>query len=213
MFSAQDREALLCAGSARTYSAGDVVISEGDHTTFVVAILEGWAVVSTNTRRGGRLILAVRGAGDVIGDLSAIDGRPRSATVSALNNLRTVTVPGERFRSFLGTHPEAAVVVMGQLGARLRDSDQQRRVLASETVLQRLAKLLVEFAGRGGTRTSHGILIDLRFPQNDLAASIGSTREAVAKALRVLRDRGILHTKPRQILVIHLDLLTALAGE
>ncbi len=208
-----DRDALLALGSPRVYSGGTVILREGERTTFVVAILAGWSVVSTATDRGGRLILALRGAGDVIGDLAAIDERPRSATVTALHEVRSVIIPGERFRGFLFSRPAASRMIMRQIGARLRDPDSGRRELASSTVLERLAGLLTELADRRGQRTEAGVAIDLALPQHDLAASVGATREAVAKGLRVLRDRGIVRTGQRQLVVIHPDLLRLLTRQ
>jgi CRP-like cAMP-binding protein len=207
---ARDRDALLALGSPRTYPDGAALVREGERTTFVVAILAGWSVVSTATDRGGRLILALRGAGDVIGDLAAIDERPRSATVTALGEIRAVVIAGERFRGFLFSRPGAARVIMRQIGARLRDADSGRRELASSTVLERLAALLTELADRRGRDTEGGVTIDLALPQHDLAASVGATREAVAKGLRVLRDRGIVRTGQRKLVVIHPDLLRLL---
>ncbi|KAA2254974.1 Crp/Fnr family transcriptional regulator [Solihabitans fulvus] len=210
---ARDREALLRVGTPRNYVAGQSPILEGDRTTFALAILDGWAVVLTTTQRGRRMIFAIRGPGDIVGELSAIDGQPRSTTVSALSPLRTILMPGDRFRSFLDTHPATSAALMSHFSHRLRESDLDRRALASSTVLQRLARLLLELVEHVGTPTPQGTLVDLPLAQYDLAASIGSTREAMAKALRVLRERGIVHTHARRVLILHPDLLDVLAGD
>jgi CRP-like cAMP-binding protein len=90
-------------------------------------------------------------------------------------------------------------------------SNAERRVLASATVLQRLARLLVELATRQGVPAAGSMAISPALPQRDLAASIGATREAVAKALRVLQERDIVRTGPRRLIVIHPELLELLA--
>jgi len=208
----RDRQALLALGTARRVRRGISILRQDEQSRFVALITAGWVTVSTLTPRGDSLILAIRGAGDVIGDLAALDGRPRSATVTALDDISVVVVTGERFRGYLTTHPTAASAYMRNLGARLRDADAERRALASATVLQRLARLLAELAAQQGVNSAEGITISPALPQRDLAASIGATREAVAKALRVLRERDIVRTGPRQLVVIHPELLTLLAG-
>ncbi|MFE0171248.1 Crp/Fnr family transcriptional regulator [Streptomyces sp. NPDC059002] len=210
----QDRAALLALGVARDYAAGDVLLPERATTSYVVAILSGWAMVSVETERGHRLILALRGAGELVGELAAVDRRPRSATVAALGDVGSVVIPGDRFRGFLGASPAASALVLKQLSSRLRSSDGERRSLASENVLQRLAARLVELAHRTGRRNPDGsVTIDLPLPQHDLAASVGSTREAVAKALRLLREQGIVRTATRRLVVTDVEPLRLLAGD
>lgn len=208
----RDRQALLALGTARQVRRGISILRQDEQSRFVALITVGWVTVSTLTSRGDSLILAIRGAGDVIGDLAALDGRPRSATVTALDDISLVVVTGERFQGYLTTHPAAASAYMRNLGARLRDADAERRALVSATVLQRLARLLAELAAQQGINAAEGITISPALPQRDLAASIGATREAVAKALRVLRERDIVRTGPRQLVVIHPELLNLLAG-
>ncbi|MFF3937090.1 Crp/Fnr family transcriptional regulator [Streptomyces phaeofaciens] len=210
----RDRAALLALGVARGYRTGEVLLSENATTSYVVALLGGWATVSVSTERGSRLILALRGAGELVGELAAMDRRPRSATVTALGDVDAVVIPGDRFRGFLAASPAVSALAFRQLGSRLRSADGERRSLASENVLQRLAARLLELATRTGRRAADGsVTVDLPLPQHDLAASVGSTREAVAKALRLLRERGIVRTATRQVVVMELEPLRLLAGE
>jgi CRP/FNR family transcriptional regulator, cyclic AMP receptor protein len=207
----EDRRVLLASGSPRSYAPGDVVVRERETSTFVLAILSGWSVVSVETERGTRLILALRGKGEVIGDLAAVDQHPRSATVTALSALRGVVLPGEGFRRFLAARPVATRLIMRQLSFRLRSADGERRSLASETVLQRLCARLVELVERAGRPAPEGVVVDLPLPQHDLASAIGATREAVAKALRLLRAQGLVETGPRRLVVTDTEVLRLLA--
>ncbi|MFJ3901327.1 Crp/Fnr family transcriptional regulator [Streptomyces sp. NPDC090025] len=206
-----DRRALLAEGAPRTYAPGDIMIRERDTTAYVIALLSGWSVVSVGTERGARLILALRGAGEVVGDLAAVDQRPRSATVTALGRVEAVVISGDRFRRFLAARPHATSLIMRQLANRLRSADVERRSLASETVLRRLAARLVELAERAGRRDGSGTVVELPLPQHDLAAAIGATREAVAKALRLLREQGVVKTAQRTVVVVDMPLLVLLA--
>ncbi|GGT97668.1 MULTISPECIES: Crp/Fnr family transcriptional regulator [Streptomyces] len=207
----RDRRALLAEGTPRSYEPGEVMIRERDTSAYVLALMSGWAVVSVETERGTRLILALRGSGEVVGDLAAVDRRPRSATVTALGRVDSVSISGDRFRRFLAEHPHATSLIMRQLSARLRSADVERRSLASETVLQRLAARLVELAERAGRPADAGTVLELPLPQHDLAAAIGATREAVAKALRLLREQDVVRTANRRVVVIDMPVLLLLA--
>ncbi|MFB7453963.1 Crp/Fnr family transcriptional regulator [Streptomyces sp. NPDC057027] len=208
---AADRRSLLAEGARRVYEPGEVMIRERDTTAYVLALLSGWSVVSVGTERGSRLILALRGAGEVVGDLAAVDRGPRSATVTALGTVEAVAVSGDRFRRFLAARPHATALIMRQLATRLRSADVERRALASETVLQRLAARLLELAERAGRRADGGTVLELPLPQHDLAAAIGATREAVAKALRLLREQDVVRTAHRTVVVLDMPVLVLLA--
>jgi CRP-like cAMP-binding protein len=101
---------------------------------------------------------------------------------------------------------------MRQLSSRLRSADGERRSLASETVLQRLAVRLVELVERAGRPAADGVVVDLPLPQHDLASAVGATREAVAKALRLLREKGLVETGTRRLVVTDTEVLRLLAG-
>lgn len=207
----QDRTALLSLGTPREYAPGEVLLREGETSTFVLVILSGWSLALAGTENGARLILALRGAGEVVGDLAAMDRRPRSATVTALGPVRGVVISGQRFRGFLAARPHATALIMRQLASRLRSADAERRSLASGTVLQRLAARLLELLERTGRDVPEGVALDPPLPQHELAAAVGATREAVAKALRLLREEGVVVTGSRRLVVTDMELLRLLA--
>jgi CRP/FNR family cyclic AMP-dependent transcriptional regulator len=210
MLDPEDAAALLHAGISRHYRPGDVMMSEGDTTAFVLVLRTGHAMVALTTEQGGRLILAIRGPGDIVGELSAIDGSARSATVTALVGTDAVLVPGDWFHEALTRSPALSRAVMRAIGGRLRDADAQRRKLAAAPLLQRVAQALTELVDRTGRPVPEGTMIDLPLPQHELAALVGATREGTAKALRMLRESGIVRTLPRRILITDRDLLRAI---
>jgi CRP-like cAMP-binding protein len=131
----QERESLLSLGAPRTSGTGEVLMCERDASSFVLAILAGWSAASVETDRGARVILALRGAGEVVGDPSAVDQRPRGATVTALGRVETVSVPGALPPR---PPPQATSLIMRRLSGRLRSADLERRSLASEAVRENL---------------------------------------------------------------------------
>ncbi|MEU5637136.1 Crp/Fnr family transcriptional regulator [Streptomyces rishiriensis] len=213
------REDLLRLGSERPFAAGEHLMRESEPGRNVVVLLDGWSAVSISTGRSSyRLLLALRGPGELVGEMAMVDGSPRSATVTALGEVRAVTMASDRFRRFLADHPEAGGLVMAQLAARLRGADEERRSLVSLTVLQRVAARLLEFAdlplpdGREAGAAGAETALPVDLAQHDLADAVGATREAVAKALRPLRDAGVVRTRPRRIEILDRTVLRLLAA-
>ena len=217
------RKDLFRISVERTFRADEHLLHEQDDSSHVLVLLEGWAVVSTATdRSSARLILALRRRGEVVGEMAALGGIRRSASVTALGPVRTLVVPGARFRAFAGRDPQVSAVLMAQLVSRLRTADEERRTLASLTVLQRVARRLLELAdlqgapsaptATHGTGTGDAYPVLAQFAQHDLADAVGATREAVAKSLRLLRTAGVVRTRPRRIELIDHDELRLLAA-
>lgn len=226
---APEYESVMALGHRKEYPADTPLLTEGDRTGHVVIVLRGWATVSRTTDRGAtRLILGLRGPGELLGEMAALDNHPRSATVRALGTVEATVIGGDAFRRFLATHPRVSGLVIRQLTFRLRSADQERSALASLTVLQRLASRLTELsrvapsgpyapsasgsgptgAGRTGAGTT-GTVVHLA--QDELAATVGATREAVAKALRLLRTQNIVRTGTRMVEILDPALLALLA--
>jgi CRP-like cAMP-binding protein len=231
--SAADRAALLALGARRPYGAREQLLGEGERSSFVLVILSGWCTVRRSTERG-ELILGLRQDGELIGEMAALDSRPRSASVTALGAVEALVVPAERFRGFMAARPYVTGLVMTQLTARLRSADDERRALASTTVLERLAAFLVELAERTGrplelpgagpgpprppgrrAPADRPVAVRLPLPlsQSEIASAVGATREAVAKALRLLREEGLVRTRPGAIVVADMAPLRLLGGD
>ncbi|PZS33965.1 MAG: Crp/Fnr family transcriptional regulator [Pseudonocardiales bacterium] len=188
-------------GRRSQWKRGATLFSEGDPSDWVVALRSGRVKVSSFTDQGTEVVLAIRGPDALVGELSAIDSQPRSATVSALEPVAGIVISVAEFTGFLRSHPRAAVCLMQMVSDRLRDADRKRIEFGSSDALGRVAGRLVELAERFGATTQDGIRIALPLSQQELAGWIGCSRDAVAKALRVLRDRGWIDTQRRQITV------------
>ncbi|GAA2255124.1 Crp/Fnr family transcriptional regulator [Streptomyces atrovirens] len=213
----QEYEGVMALGSRKRYPADAHLLTEGDRSSHVVITIRGWVTVSVVTDRGAtRLILGLRGPGELLGEMAALDRHPRSATVRALGPVEAQVISGDAFRRFLALHPRVSGLVIRQLTFRLRSADQERSALASLTVLQRLAGRLVELSGAdpSGPYAPSGPAASgpvVQLAQDELAATIGATREAVAKALRLLRIQNVVRTGNRMVEIIDPGLLALLA--
>lgn len=117
-------DALQALAIPKRYPTGTTVFREGDRSDHVLIVRRGRVKIATLRRRGHEVVLAERGAGDILGELSAIDGLPRSADAVAVDDVEAWSMTTEDFATFLQTRPGAALRVLELLTARLRHADR-----------------------------------------------------------------------------------------
>jgi CRP/FNR family cyclic AMP-dependent transcriptional regulator len=176
----------------------------------VLLLRSGRVKVSSLTVTGGESVLAFRGPGDLVGELSALDAEPRSATVVAVDCVEALVVADQEFRAFLAERPAAAMALLRVLAWRLRDSDAKRIQFAAYTTASRVAARLLELCERFGSREGQAIRIVLPLSQEELAGWAGASLEAVGRALRTMRSLGWIETRRREIRVLDLEALRGL---
>ena len=113
-----EAEDLRSVGRPRRYGAGVTLFHQGDDAGPVIVLLSGRVKVVSLTSAGREVIVAVRGPGDLLGELSAIDDEPRAATVITLEPVEALLVAGSAFAAFLERRPRAALVMLRMLAAR-----------------------------------------------------------------------------------------------
>jgi CRP-like cAMP-binding protein len=204
--------ALVRAGSVRKFPAHTALFHSGDPSTHVVLLLDGWVKVSANSRNGYEALLAIRGPGDLLGELSALDGKPRSATVLTLVPVEASVLPADRFLELLHSRPRLAITLLGYLAGRLRDADGSRLEFGAFSLMERLARLLLTLADVHGVSERSGVVIDIPLSQRDLAGSVGASREAVARLLRILRERHVITMKRQRIVIVQSQVLESIGG-
>jgi len=199
-------------GRRQRMRPGAVLFSEGDASNRVVLLLSGRVKVSSFADEGQETVLGFRGAGDVLGELSAIDGEEHNATVTVVEEGEALIVPAPRFLAALEERPGLAVALLRLVVARLRDADHKREEFVSLDVAGRVAHRLVELAETYGEPVDGGTRIGLTLSQRELAGWVGSSREAVNKALAQLEDAGLVAREGRRLVVPDLDGLRRRAG-
>jgi CRP-like cAMP-binding protein len=192
-------------GRSRRLPAGTSLFVEGTRSDAVVVVITGRVKVFSSADDGAEVVLAIRGPGALLGELAAIDERPRSASVKCLEAVVVLTVGLREFTAFLHAHPRTMWLLMRILADRLRDADRKRLEFGAYDTLNRVARRLVELVDRFGEPTESGIKITLPFTQDELASWVGGSREAVAKALRALRARGYVRTGRRTVTVVDIE--------
>lgn len=207
-----ERAALRAVGHRRRVKTGALIFVEGTRSDNVVIVTAGRVKVFCTSADGTESVLAIRSPGALLGELSAIDDAPRSASVIALEPVEVLAVGAAEFTAFLRSRPRLMWMLVQTLTSRLRDADQKRIEFGAHDTLRRVARRLIELAERHGEAVPDGIRISVPLTQEDLASWVGSSREATAKALRSLRERGCLATQRRTITVLNLAELRRRAG-
>ncbi len=201
------RATLLALGTETCYPARSAVLREGEDSTHVLLIMNGWLKVTSSSGTGYEALLALRGPGDIVGETSAVNSAPRSATVTALEPVRALSIRESAFTSFLSEQPQAALQLLRLMTGRLAAGDRKRLEYASCTVRQRLARLLLELAASHGEQVPDGTAIRVPLTRSEIAGSVGASREAVTRLLGELRDRQVVVTRGRVLIVRQPDKL------
>jgi CRP/FNR family transcriptional regulator, cyclic AMP receptor protein len=206
-----DRRDLLELGRRLRLRGGSTALVEGQVSGQVLLLLGGHVRACSTSAEGRESLLAVRRPGDLVGELSALDGLPHSATVSAFEPVEALSISASLFRDFLRTHPDVALAVLELITERLRDADRKRAEFGSMDATGRVAARLVELADEHGESVGGAVRIDLALSQEELASWVGASREAVSRALRLFRERGWIATRRRAIMVLDLEALRSRA--
>jgi CRP-like cAMP-binding protein len=201
----EEVSAIRARAIARRFERGATLMHHDEVPGRVLVIERGHAKVTLLSEDGREVILAFRGPGDLLGEVSALGGEPRSATVRALEPIDALAVGADDFNALLEAHPRIALVVLRVVIERLREADRQQFELAAYQTLGRVARRIVELAERFGEPENGGLRIALGISQEELAGWAGASREATSKALHDLRAMSLIATERRHITVRSID--------
>lgn len=184
------RLALLACGRPRVFKPGDVLMARGDPpVTGLEVILSGKVKIVGSDKDGQVRVLAFREAGDVVGELGVLTGKPRTATVVAARRVETVMIRAHEFADLIRAYPEVQAAVAGTLAAKLQMATSRRLDFDGCPVIVRVAVRLLERASTDGWTAREGIII--RLTQPELAELVGASVPSVQKSLEQLRQPGI----------------------
>lgn len=196
---------LLPAGEVRRYEPGEVLLSQGDPATHVLMLAAGRVKVLRRSADGSVLVLAVRGPGEILGEISVLGGDGRSATVIAVDPCETRVMLADRFLLLVRSLGLESQLLRHAMG-RIREGEAWRAEIAALPAGPRLVRTLLRLATPGPTAP-----IDVGLDQTELGQAAGLARSTVAVELGRLRDSGLITTARRRVIVTDIDGLRALA--
>ncbi len=195
-------QALLASGMPRRYVTGEALVRQGEQGRHVLALNYGLVKVTRFESDGHEMVLAVRGRGEIIGEVTYLGDQVRSATVTAIHVCVAYIIPHSSFRRIVEEFSLSGLVLR-HLITRLRESEEMRFELAILSPRRRIARTLLRFSLGG----------ELTLPQVDLARAVGLSRSAVALELAWLRDHGLVITGRGRVTITAASGLRRLADE
>lgn len=197
-----DLETLERVISTHRSPAKTVIFSahEAGQTLFIITV--GRVKVSAMTHDGREIILAILKRSDFFGEMSLLDGKPRSATVTAVEDTELLVLQRDDFLAMLDRNPQLALRMLETMATRLRKTDRRVESLALMSVYGRIAGILLQLAEEDGIRVGYDVIIPHRPLHVDIAKMAGTTRETVTRVLNDLRERGYLKLDGRRMTII-----------
>jgi CRP/FNR family cyclic AMP-dependent transcriptional regulator len=177
-------QSLFAKARPVSLAASETLFVAGEEGDGCYRVEEGLLKASVAAATGGERILAILGPGSVVGELSVIDGGPRSASVTALRDSKLSFIGRAAFEAFGQSTPELYRHMTALLALRLRDTNDALLATNFLSVKGRVARALLSLAEAFGRDLGQGrILIRQKVSQSDLAAMAGIARENVSRVL------------------------------
>lgn len=185
------------------YPKHRVILRQGDEGTHLLLLTRGVVKVVASSESGTDMLLGIRVAGDLVGEMAAFEERPRSGSVIACGEVAASIIALADLERFLARHPEVTKALMATLSARLRWANQRRLDSRAYDAPVRLARVLVEL-GRAYAQPARdgdgrcqvlGVMIN----QSELASLSGLALPTAEKALAALSRMGLVECSYRRI--------------
>jgi CRP/FNR family transcriptional regulator, cyclic AMP receptor protein len=205
-----DVEQIAARMVRRAYGRGDVILSQGGAPGAMHLITAGAVKITIASDEGKEVILAILRAGELFGEIAALDGGARSATVTAVEDTETAALSRTDLLEFVRSHPEFALRLIGTLAARLRRVDQRLEDAHFLDLDARLARALVDLADAQGKRSEGAVRVALT--QTELAAMIGATRVSANRLLKTFEGAGLVRRGRSSLVITNVDALRYRAG-
>ena len=205
-----DAKRLLEAGRVNTYARRDVVVQEGEVADSFHIVLDGRIAVSVATPAGESAIVNILGPDSHFGEVSLLtrDDPRRTATITALEPVRTLSIPAAVFHDLRERNPRLETLVTEILARRVDELSAQLVEAMYDSlerrVVRRLAALTVTYAGPGREVT-------IPLTQEELAQLAGGARPSVNQVLRRLTEDGLVRVSRGRIVVNDVPALRRLA--
>jgi CRP/FNR family cyclic AMP-dependent transcriptional regulator len=195
-------EAVAKNTTSRKFGRGSTIILAEQQGDAFFIIQKGRVKVSVSREGGREVILSLLGVGQVFGELSLLDGKPRSADVTATETTELIMLRRPDFLRLITEKPSIVIGLLTELAARLRKVDYKIVSLALLDVTNRVSKTLLQLASEGGEQQDQGVLLKNRPTHQQLAQMSGTTRETVTRVLRQLEEQGYIECSGRNIVIL-----------
>lgn len=185
-------EALARAAELREFARDEVIFAMFEPADGLYVVASGRVKVCISSAEGKELIIATLGPGQFFGEMALLDDEPRSASVVAQLTTTTYRIRRPEFSRLLDASPSIGRKLLRELSLRLRRANAQVESLVTLDVVGRLARYLIDLARQHGQILGNGWVAVRRPTHQDIANSIGTTRETVTRLMADLEQRGLV---------------------
>lgn len=211
-FSPASLETLAPSLLQRTYLKGQVLFHQGDPGNSLWILATGLVKVTVSSSKGDEMLLITMAPPETFGELSLIDGAPRSATVEVVETAKVLILGRDVWTALMRDDSTFTAAVLHSVAEMVRRLTDQTSDFAFLDLHGRVAKLIVGFADERGRPFDDGVILDLHLTQTDIARMVGGSRQSVNQILRALEDRGYIELQRQSIYVKQLEALRRRAG-
>jgi CRP/FNR family cyclic AMP-dependent transcriptional regulator len=204
--------ALAAGGAERRFPTGAYVARQGEAGDSFHVVLHGSVRISVDSADGDEATLAILGRGESFGELSLLDGEPRSANAIANEPTATLRVSRTAFDAWLSDYPAVARDLLAALCRRLRATDAAMADFTLSPLPQRVARRLVDLAAVDESDLRRDTAPRIRITQHQLASMLGVSREHLNRELKASERRGWLRLGRGFIELLDADALLEAAG-
>jgi CRP-like cAMP-binding protein len=183
---------ILTFATERRVRRGQMIYQRGDNGSSMVVVLRGRVRISTVSGDGKEVTLNVINPGEVTGEIALLDGKPRSADATAIEDTTLLVIERRHFLPFVRRNEDLFLRLLAVLCSRLRQTSTALEEIALFDLPIRLARVLLKLADDYGRPNAAGTRIDLKLSQRDLSNLVASSRESVNKQLRTWRENGTI---------------------
>jgi CRP/FNR family transcriptional regulator, cyclic AMP receptor protein len=187
---------VAAVATVRTFPKRAIIVTEGDDTDSLYVMLSGKARVFVADEKGREVVLNQLGPGEYFGEVT-LDGGPRSASVTALEDCRCAVVKRSELTTVLEQHPQLALHIVRKLARRVRDLTENVRSLALMDVYGRVARLLLELAEEEDGK----LVIRENLTHKDIASRVGASREMISRIFSDLAEGGYVRRQNGNLVI------------
>jgi len=203
----RSRRRLAASADSRVYREGQVLFREGDPGDVLFVLRHGAVAVYRSGPAGDRAVLTLVRAPNVLGEISLLDGAPRSASVEAIAPTEALVLPRTAFLDLVHTDRRLMDEVFRAMGAMARRLTEQKTDHIFLDLPGRVAKTLVRLLA--SVEDEHD---PVGLSQGRVAELVGGSRQSVNQVIRTFAHRGWLRTEGRAIVLTDLAALRRRAG-
>jgi len=186
----------------KTYRKNQVIFDQGDPGQSLIIIKSGLVKISLVDSNNHEFIIKTFSVHDFFGEMSLLDGGPRSATATAVENTQALIIFRDNFIGLIQKNPSVALGMLSELSIRLRTTTENISNLTFFDAYGKVARCLLDLADKIGEREEAGVVIQLTLSRQELANMSGLSRETFARILKEFQVRGCLKVQGKKILIL-----------